>query len=176
MAQPLVESGALDVKSYRTLCDGLDRAAADARTLEDLCAAYKLAAADIADAVRKPVPARQGRGLRRAIEYIDLHYSEPMRLGDAARAAGMARVYFSRLFKEQEGTTFEAHVRRLRLARAKQLLASTGLGIARVAEMSGFRGAPYFCRVFRTATGTTPAGYRRNSGMQEKGNKVQRPA
>jgi AraC-like DNA-binding protein len=176
VARPLVQIGALDEKSYGAMCDGLDRAAADARTLDDLCAAYKRAAADITDAVRKPVAARQGRGLRRAIEYIDLHYSEPVRLGDVARAAGMARVYFSRLFKEQEGTTFEAHIRRLRLARAKQLLASTGLGIARVAEMSGFGSAPYFCRVFRAATGTTPAGYRRDSGMQEKGNKVKRPA
>jgi AraC-like DNA-binding protein len=175
MAGPLVRSGALDAKSYRALCDGLDRAAAEARTLDDLCAAYRRAVADVAAAVAQPVSARHGRSMRRAIEYVDQHYSEAIRRSDAARVAGIAPAYFSRLFREHEGTTFENHVGRLRLARAQQLLASTGLGIARVAEMSGFRSAPYFCRVFRAATGTTPAAYRRApqvTSVQEKRSKV----
>jgi AraC-like DNA-binding protein len=174
MAVPLVRSGALDAKSYRALCDGLDRATSEARTLDDLCAAYKRAATDIADAVKQPVQARHGRSMRRAIEYVDQHYSEPLRRDGVARLAGIAPAYFSRLFRKHEGTTFENHLQRLRLARAKQLLASTGLGIARAAEMSGFHSAPYFCRVFRAATGTTPAAFRRSQGTSVQDKRTKR--
>jgi AraC-like DNA-binding protein len=162
LAGSLVHHGSLDEKSFGLLSEALERAAGEARTLGDLVEAYRRAVRDLSDALRAPVAARRDRALRHATQYIEQHLAEPIRLETVARVAGFARVYFSMLFKAREGITFEVHVRRLRIERAKQLLTNTGLGTARVAEMSGFASPQYFCRVFRAATGVTPGAYRRD--------------
>jgi AraC-like DNA-binding protein len=156
----LTGTGALDAKSFAALCDALDRSAGAARTIGELFAAYRTAIADASDAVLRPVPARHDRSMRGAIDYIRQHYSEKLSLKQVARVAGFYPSYFSELFKERERVTFEAYVARLRLERAKQLLASTEMDVTRVAELSGFRSLSYFCRAFRNATGETPQHFR----------------
>jgi two-component system response regulator YesN len=123
------------------------------------------------------VPARRDRSLRRAVDYIERHYSEPLRLETVARIAGITPVYFSKLFKEREHVTFENYLRRLRIERAKQLLVNTGIGVSRVAEQSGFQSPQYFCRVFRSVTGQTPLAFRRQPLLDRPlrhGKKVQK--
>ena len=185
MAGQLVRRGTLDERSFLDLSAALEHAAADARSFGELVDAYRRAVADMSDAVRRPEPARRERSVRRAVEYIEQHYAEPLPLATVARVAGMARVYFSKLFKKTEGTTFEHYLRRLRLERAQQLLTNTGLATARVAEMCGFRSSTYFCRVFHRATGLTPGAYRTmpassrgriGNKVLSKGNGRQRPA
>jgi AraC-like DNA-binding protein len=183
MSEPLVKSGVLDDKSFAGMRDGLDRAAGEARTLGELFAAYRQAVVDLSEAVKHPAVARHDRSLRRALEHIRQHYTEPLRLAGVARLSGIAPKYFSRLFREREGIPFEGHVARLRIERAKQLLTSTTLGIARVAELSGHNSSPYFCRAFRVAVGVTPLAFRRGSPRtsrdankaNSKWAKVQRP-
>ncbi|HEV8246026.1 MAG TPA: AraC family transcriptional regulator, partial [Polyangiaceae bacterium] len=160
-AETLVESGALEQKGLDTLLDTLTRAATGARTLSDLLAAYRRAAADLADALQHPAAARQDRSLRLALEHIHQHYTEPLRLAQVARLSGFAPKYFSRLFSERENKPFELYVLGLRLERAKHLLSSTDLDIGRVAKLAGFASAQYFCRVFRRDLGRTPRQYRR---------------
>ena len=160
LAEPLVRSGTLDARSFETLARTLDRAAADAHTLTDLLAAYRRAAADLATALQNPLPARRDRALGRAVEYMRKHYAEPLSSDRVARVAGFARPYFSRLFHQREGMTFEAYLKKLRIERAEQLLTDTSLSAARVAELSGFRSSQYFSHAFRKASGTTPIGYR----------------
>jgi len=142
------------------MSEGLDRSADSARTTSELLAAYRRAVSDLSAATRKPVAARHERSLRAALEHTAQHYAEPLRAADVARVAGFAPKYFSRLFREHEGTTFEKHLRGLRVERAQFLLASSALDVERVARLSGFGSSQYFCRVFRRATGLTPLGYR----------------
>jgi HEPN domain-containing protein len=94
LAEPLVGSGALDRKSFRALCDVHRFAqAAAARSMNDLFSAYRSAVADLSEAVRKPVPARQDRSLRSAIDYI--HSTTPTALDfkKVARVAGFSPAY-----------------------------------------------------------------------------------
>jgi AraC-like DNA-binding protein len=160
VAEPLVHRGMLDERSFEALATALDRAAAGAQTVSDLFAAYRRAVADLVAAVQSPLPARQGRALQRAVDHIQQHYAEPLRSDGVARIAGFARSYFSKLFRQREKMTFEAYLKKLRLERAKQLLAGTDVGVSRVAELSGFGSSQYFARVFRQATGRTPTEYR----------------
>jgi AraC-like DNA-binding protein len=160
LAEPLVGTGALDEKSFGSLAEELERAAGEARTLSDLFSAYRRAVVSLTEAVTRPVPARRDLGVRRAVDYIHRHYTEPLRLGQAARIAGITPDYFSKLFKERERVTFAQYVTRLRLERAKELLIHTGLGVGRIAEMSGFSAPEYLSRVFRRATGVAPLEYR----------------
>jgi AraC-like DNA-binding protein len=176
MTMPLVKSGTLDERSHQALANALDLAGGEARTSSEYVAAYARAVAGIADAVRRPVLARRARGIRRALEHIDRHFGEPLTLAAVARIAGMAGARFSRLFKSSEGVTFQVYLRARRRDRAEHLLSSTGLGITRVAEMSGWRSVAYFCRDFKRATGHTPTAYRALRQVQMKVNEVQRRA
>lgn len=51
-------------------------------------------------------------------------------------------------------------IRRVRIERAKQLLATTGLPIPKVAEASGCGTGEYLATLFRPMTGITPLKYR----------------
>ncbi len=114
----------------------------------------------MSDAVRRPVPARQSRSLQRAVMHIHKHYRESLGLAAVSRVAGFAPNYFSALFKQREGMTFERYVRQLRIERAKQLLASTDLDMQRIAQLSGLGTRQYLARMFRRVLGMTPLEYR----------------
>jgi AraC-like DNA-binding protein len=160
LAQTLLGSGALDDRSFAVLCDDLDRSTESARTLNELFAAYRRIVADMAHAAERPAGARRDRHLRSAVEYIHQHYGEKLGRKTVARVAGFAPGYFSQLFKKSERKTFEQYVQGLRLDRAKQLLETTALDAARVAELSGFSNPQYFSRAFRRSLGITPLDYR----------------
>jgi AraC-like DNA-binding protein len=166
MARPLVRRGSLDAKSFDALCEALDRAGGEARTTSDLLDAYRTAVADMSDAMQRPVAAKRDRSLRAALEHIHQHYSEPLSFVRVARLAGFAPNYFSILFRERQGVTFERYVSDLRIERAKQLLVSSTLSVARVGELSGFSSPQYFSKVFRHAVGTTPLVYRASPAKQ----------
>jgi AraC-like DNA-binding protein len=160
MAEPLVARGTLDERSFRTLCESLDRSAEEARTMSDLLAAYRRAALDLSGALQQPVKARRDRNLRGALAYMHRHYRERLSREKVARVAGFAPAYFSVLFSEREKTTFERYLLRLRIEQAKQLLEDTRLPAARVAELAGFKSPQYFCTAFRRATNMAPIEYR----------------
>ncbi|MGD2152422.1 MAG: helix-turn-helix transcriptional regulator [Gemmatimonadales bacterium] len=52
-------------------------------------------------------------GLKRGLEFIHRHYTEKLRLADAASEACLTRCYFSSLFREAMGITFHDYVVRL---------------------------------------------------------------
>ncbi|HEV8247964.1 MAG TPA: helix-turn-helix domain-containing protein [Polyangiaceae bacterium] len=168
IAEPLLKSGVLDPRSLERLSDVLDRSANEASAVDDLFAAYRRAVVDASDARQRPVPARRDRSLRAAIEHIHRHYAESLPLSRVARVAGFNEDHFSKLFKQREGKTFERYLRDVRLERAKRLLSETDLGVARIAELTGFHSAQYFCRVFRQSTGRTPIEQRKARVFAQK--------
>jgi AraC-like DNA-binding protein len=168
LAEPLMRRGALDRKSFGSLCGDLERAAEAARTVQDLFAAYRRAVADVASAMENPTHARQDRSVRRAMDYIHHHFAEPLTLPVVARVAGFAPNYFSRLFAAREKMPFERYVARLRLERAKHLLLNTDLGADRIAELSGYGSPQYFSRAFRAALGVTPLEFREEEDHNHK--------
>jgi AraC-like DNA-binding protein len=161
MAEALVGQGALDERSFAAMREALERAAGAARTTTELFAQYRRAVADMSEAVRSPVPARQERNLRRALDHIARHYAEPLRLDKVAAVAGFTPTYFSKLFVRRERVSFAKYVMGLRIERAKQMLAGTELHAVRIAQLCGFGSPQYFCSVFRRATGATPLQWRR---------------
>jgi two-component system response regulator YesN len=164
IAEPLVSTGALDARSHRKLCESLDRSAQEAQNSIELFASYRRAVRDLSAALQRPVRARRDRGLAAAFTYIREHYAEPLRLGEIARRAGFAAGHLSKLFIEREGMSFQHYLRKLRLERAKHLLADTDLRQTRIAELSGFGNAAYFSRVFRQMSGMTAGSYRQHAG------------
>jgi AraC-like DNA-binding protein len=161
--ESLRDSGAVEERSLVDSYDALERSAREARTVTQLFDAYRRAVADVGESAQRPVAAHRDRSLRRAMTYIHRHYSERLELARVARVAGFAPNYFSVLFKQREGVTFDRFVQRLRVDRAKHLLVSTDMDARRVAQLAGFTSASYFARAFRRAVHMTPTMYRANA-------------
>jgi AraC-like DNA-binding protein len=152
--------GVLGDRSNLELFEELERASREARGMQELFAAYRRAVSEMSRLAEQPVATRRDRSLQRAVKFIQEHYAQRMSLARVARAAGFAPNYFSQLFKRKEHLTFEHYLLRLRVERAKHLLASTELGMRRIAELSGFSSPNYFATAFKRATGTTPLDFR----------------
>lgn len=82
---------------------------------------------------------------------------ESWTLENMADACGMGRTHFSRWLKELTGDTPVQHLNRLRVARAKSLLATSGWSVTKTAHECGFCSSHYFATVFRNFTGMNPS-------------------
>jgi AraC-type DNA-binding domain-containing proteins len=113
---------------------------------------------------------RAGAGLpmeriKEALEYIERHYAEPIRLGELASAVSMSEAYFCRLFKRITAATPVEYINLYRVRQAAILLRSTDRKIMDIAFEAGFRNLGYFNTVFRQRFGCTPMEYRRRGAV-----------
>jgi len=153
-------TGALGERSLRDLEAASRAHAGRAGTIGELLQAYREAVRDVESALLRPSGVRQDRSLNRALDYIREHFGEALPLVAVARVAGFAPSYFSSLFAERQGITFQEHVRNLRMEHAKDMLASTPLSAERVGQLCGFRSRNRFYVAFKRTMGVTPAEYR----------------
>jgi transcriptional regulator GlxA family with amidase domain len=82
-----------------------------------------------------------------------------------AERAGMSERTFSRVFRQQTGTTPAAFVEQARVDRAKALLEASDWTLERIAERSGFGSIAALHRAFRRRVGSTPGEYRDRFGQ-----------
>ncbi len=98
--------------------------------------------------------------IERAVCYFHENFSAPVQVSHLARAAGLSRYHFSRLFRKICGETPAAWLQEQRLQLAITLLHEPGLGLEEVAVRSGFANANYFGKMFRKAFGISPGVFR----------------
>ena len=94
------------------------------------------------------------------LTYIHQHYTEGLRLDDAAAFSGFSKYYFSRAFKKFFGVSFTECLCRCRLDAAVDLLVHSRLPIREVAMKSGFGSVATFNRIFHAAYACSPSRYR----------------
>ncbi|MBX9826337.1 MAG: helix-turn-helix transcriptional regulator, partial [Xanthobacteraceae bacterium] len=70
--------------------------------------------------------------------------------------------HFIRSFKQAAGIPPHQFMIRLRVDRAKEMLAEGDLSIAEVASQTGFGSPIQLTRAFRRVVGTTPSAFRRD--------------
>ncbi|MEM8681767.1 MAG: substrate-binding domain-containing protein, partial [Planctomycetota bacterium] len=83
-----------------------------------------------------------------------------LRVQEIIAATSHSPSTLERRFKRTFGRTLKEEINRVRLNRAKLLLAETDLPISEVAVRSGFGESKYFCEVFRRREGATATQYR----------------
>lgn len=98
--------------------------------------------------------------IMRIIEYINEHLEEDLSLTRLAEFGGFNASYLSRLFKQTYQMNVLEYIFQQRIAYAKNLLADKNILIQEVAARSGYQSANSFARMFRKATGLSPAEYR----------------
>ena len=101
------------------------------------------------------------RPLTAALAYLEQHACQEADMETLARIADVSQDYLIYLFRKYLNTTPHQHVLKLRITRARQLLAGTSLAIKQVAVECGFNSTEVFYRQFLRLAGTTPARYRR---------------
>ncbi|WP_312098470.1 response regulator [Niallia sp.] len=99
--------------------------------------------------------------IQKALQYIDKHLKEELTQREVADHVYLNPSYFSVLFKEEIHLTFSEYITRRRIQHAKNLLISTKLSIADIAEESGYKTAKYFIKIFKELEGATPSAYRK---------------
>lgn len=98
--------------------------------------------------------------IQRVMGLIQQRYWDQCSLSALARQVGMSKYHLSHRFREVLGVTFRDYLLRVRLERAKALLAAGHVSITEVAQNVGFGDLPRFDKVFKRFTGVTPSAYR----------------
>jgi len=115
--------------------------------------------------IETPVPeAREGGRLGQVLDRIRAEPARDTSIAGLAREAGMSRRTFLRRFKAGTGATPGAWLMRARLARARQLLETTRLGLDDVAAEAGFGTAANLRHHFRKELKVSPSDFRRRFG------------
>ena len=137
--------------------------AASAVVAEGLAAA--LVARVEHDAPRVASDVRVGRSgsaeLSRAAERLRADPCNPPSLASLAIDSGMAAITFARAFRREYGAGVGAFARAERVELAKRALIATRKTVSAIAAELGFADQAHLTRVFRDATGWTPAAFRR---------------
>lgn len=96
----------------------------------------------------------------KAIEYIDKNYQDPsISLNSVCLYMSMSTSYFSAMFKNYTGETFNQALTKKRMEKAKELLGDTGMRAYEVAEQVGYTDPHYFSSTFKKYEGMTPTEY-----------------
>ncbi|MDO4865433.1 MAG: helix-turn-helix domain-containing protein [Clostridia bacterium] len=92
--------------------------------------------------------------------YIDQNFTRDISLSDVSAFTGFSKYYFSRIFKQQLGTSFSEYLRQKRLSMAEDQLIHSRTPIQEIAVNAGFGSIATFNRVFREARNCSPSKYR----------------
>ncbi|MEG6508960.1 GlxA family transcriptional regulator [Methyloligella sp. 2.7D] len=97
----------------------------------------------------------------RAIEAMENHIADPLRLAQLAELSGTGPRQLNRLFRERLGRSTMEFYRRLRIDMARSLLRQSTLSLTEIALATGFATSAHFSSAFREALGVSPSAFRK---------------
>ena len=113
------------------------------------CNLVKKRAADISEATKL------------AMDYMDIHYTDPITLDDIADKVSLSKYYFTRLFHRETNYSPKEYLNRIRLRNAMHQLSSSRDSVEAIAFRCGFSSSTVFIRAFKKETdGITPERFR----------------
>ena len=98
--------------------------------------------------------------MRAYVQDLDQHFFEATNLDDAAARLEISRRRFTQLFRQVTGSSWLAHIRRLRIAHARRLLVQTTRTVLSIAFECGFEDLSTFYRAFKREVGSSPNQWR----------------
>jgi AraC-like DNA-binding protein len=104
--------------------------------------------------------AQPGLRIELTISYMKEHLDKPLRAATLAGVAKMSLPHYFVTFKRCTGSTPIDYFIRLRMERARELLATTSCSVKEIAGVLGYDDPLYFSRVFKAVNQTTPTQFR----------------
>jgi AraC-like DNA-binding protein len=160
---PHVIEDASEIARLGSLLPGEAQTARPGQSLvvESLAQALVVAVLRAAPSPTQTAVARDPR-IASAMQLLEKEYASPLGVDDLARAAGVSRFHFSRLFRDATGESPYQYLRRIRIERARELLA-LGHAVTDAALSVGFRDLSRFSRTFREQVGVSPSAFARRA-------------
>ena len=100
------------------------------------------------------------KGVANSLRFIWEHAAEPITVKDLVGVAAMSRRGLHKAFLENVGRTPGQELQRVRIERAKRLLAESTHKLEVLAGQCGYQSANTFCVAFKQATGMSPKQFR----------------
>ncbi len=119
---------------------------------------------------RLPKPYRGGLShvlFRRVTEFIEENLQEDLGLARLAAITGLSEDHFARAFRETSGVPPHRFLLQRRLARARDLLATTAMPIVEISQALGFSDQSHLTNLLRRHTGLTPGQVRAQAARVE---------
>jgi LacI family transcriptional regulator len=98
-----------------------------------------------------------------ALRLIRERASSGMRIDEIAREVGLSRSVLQRRFRATLHCSIHQEILNVRIRHARELLSTTEISLAAVAEQAGFKHQQYLGAVFRARVGKTPAQVREDA-------------
>lgn len=95
--------------------------------------------------------------VKKAIEYIHEHYTEPVSTDDICTCLGFDKSYLCNIFRAGTGSTLLDYLNTTRCEHARELLLTGDLSVAECAVQSGFHHLSYFTRTYKRYIGELPS-------------------
>jgi AraC family transcriptional regulator len=95
--------------------------------------------------------------LRRAREYIQQSFTEPLRLSQVAKMVGVHPAHLAEVFRRHFGCTVGQYIRQLRLDYAARQVMLSDKSLAEISATAGFYDQSHFTKLFKRRIGRSPA-------------------
>src|SRR5256885_1736671 len=103
-----------------------------------------------------------------AIAIVEAEYAADLSLDDIARRVASSRRQLQRAYSEIGDTTFRAHLTRVRMHKAAELLGTRALTVREVAHRVGYRQPAQFAKAFRRHLGVAPSDFRATGAAADR--------
>ncbi|MFF2847564.1 helix-turn-helix domain-containing protein [Streptomyces sp. NPDC058001] len=109
------------------------------------------------------LPVLMDRRIHDVVEWLTRHPARRLDVHAAAASAELSANQVSRLFRRETGRSFRAYQIAVRIDRAREPLAESGMTVSQVATVLGYADYHLFARQFKDHTGTTPGAWKRSA-------------
>ena len=97
---------------------------------------------------------------RQLVDMIEQQLAEPLNIGQLAAHCALSPYHFARMFRQSFGVPPHQYLLARRLARARDLLRNSAMGLGDIALTCGFASTSHFANRFKQTLGGTPGEYR----------------
>ncbi|WP_309121163.1 AraC family transcriptional regulator [Paenibacillus sp.] len=135
----------------------------DVETLEELTASYFRLFDELTSRIAAKRNNKQETLVRKINELIRTRYADPsLSLNWLADELSLSSFHVSRVYRQHTLTPIVDAINQVRMEKAKELLLTTDVSIADIAERTGYTNSSYFHRMFKKSFGVTPAEFRKS--------------
>ncbi len=116
---------------------------------------------------RTSISARYGLlpdGVEAALELMQSHIADPLDQDQLAALSGLSARQLQRQFRDTTGRSMMEEYRRIRLETGKDLIETTRIPLAEIAQMTGFSSQAHFSDAFRKLFDIAPSQLRKKTG------------
>lgn len=106
--------------------------------------------------------------IKESLSFIEQNFQNDISVEDIARACGLNRSYFGKIFKNAVGKSPQEFLLNYRMIKATELLKMTALSIGDISNAVGYDNQLHFSRAFKNVYGVSPRGWRNQNRILTK--------